>query len=294
MSETVTITLTRYREPDWLVRETLASLAAQEAVAGEVIFLDQNWSESFAKEVADFSTEQLCVRAEPCEEKGLSHARNLGLDISKTDIVLFIDPDAIASPKWAAKLAQALNREGVAVAGSRILPEWKGRRPLVTRSRVVLDQYSVLDWGEGTIDAPRVVGAGFGVCKSAAPTEIYFDEALGRRDGKLFGGEESDLCERIRAKGLNVIYCGGAIVYHQILPERLSWRWALQRLYFAGLGRAQRGGTPSPAHRPGFWDFALLPVILPFYLAGYLRARLFCQKRARTSRRHEREAFARQ
>jgi GT2 family glycosyltransferase len=265
----VTITLTRYREPDWLVMETLESLARQTGVKGEVIFLDQNWREDFARDVACLSTPHLIFICEPCPEKGLSHARNRGLEAANNDLVLFIDADAVAASDWAREMAAALS-QGAAVAGARILPRWRGRKPLMARARVVLDQYSLLDWGEDVIDAPRVVGAGFGLRKSAAPDLMYFDEAFGRREGKLFGGEESDLCARLRASGLRIVYCGRAVVHHQILPERLNWFWIMKRLYFAGAGRRQQGGAPAPSRKPGLWDWALLPVILPPYAAGYL------------------------
>lgn len=41
MSSSITISLTRHREPDWLVRDALVSLAAQRSVAGRVLFVDQ-------------------------------------------------------------------------------------------------------------------------------------------------------------------------------------------------------------------------------------------------------------
>jgi GT2 family glycosyltransferase len=269
----VTITLTRYREPDWLVNETLDSLARQQGVTGEVIFLDQQFSPEFAKQVEARSTRALKFSCLPCEEKGLSFARNQGLARAVCDIVLFLDSDAVADPRWARALADALASPGVAIAGGRILPVWRGAPPLLAKSNVVLDQYSLLDWGEDTFPAPRIVGAGFALRKSAAPGEMHFDESLGRRDGKLFGGEESDLCARVWAAGGAVIYCGGAVIRHQILPDRLRWSWVMRRLYYAGLARAQAGGAPAPSRKPGFWDWALLPFILPPYAAGYALGR---------------------
>ncbi len=271
----VTITLTRYAEDDSLVAETLDSLARQRGVVAEVIFLDQRFDPSFAKAVEARTNGSIVFTAAGIEARGLSFARNEGVRRARSNLVLFIDPDAVADPDWAQRLAAALAAPGVAVAGARIIPRWRGPAPLLARSRVVLDQYSLLDWGETTIDAARVVGAGFGVNRAFAPDETYFDESLGRRDGKLFGGEESDLCARLLAKGGRIVYCGGARVEHQILPERLSWRWIFRRLYYAGLGRARAGGAPSPSQRPGLWDWLLLPAILPPYALGYARARFF-------------------
>ena len=268
MMQPITITLTRYREPDWLVMETLQSLAQQKGVSAEVIFLDQNWREEFAGETERMSNARLRFRCLPCEEKGIAYARQKGFDLAGTDIVLQIDPDVIAEADWAEKIVSALNG-GAAIVGSRILPRWRGEPPLLAKSKVVMDQYSILDLGGGEFETPKIVSAGYGVRKSAAPEEMRFDENYGRRNGLLFSGEESDLCRRVRAVGGRVVYCGGALVHHQILPERLTWGWVMKRLYFAGAGRRQQGGAPAPSRKPGFWDWALAPIILPPYAAGY-------------------------
>ena len=268
----VSITLTRYREPDWLVDEALDSLAGQQGVAGEVIFLDQNWNAAFAKTVEARSTARLSFQCIPCEERCLSFARNEGLRRARHDLVLFTEPDALAELDWARRLADELLK-GAAVAGSRILPKWRGRPPLLAKAKIVQDQYSMLDWGAQTNEARRVVGAGFGANRALLDLKYFFDERFGRRDGVLLGGEESDLCRRVLAAGGRISYVGGAVIRHQVLSDRLTWRWAMRRLYFAGASRRQMGGAPSPSNGPGLWDWLLLPLILPPYAWGYFCAR---------------------
>ncbi len=267
----VSITFTRYREPDWLVDEALDSLAGQEGVAGEVIFLDQNWNETFAKTVEARSSERLSFQCIPCEERCLSYARNEGLRRARHNLVLFTEPDALAEPDWARRLADEL-LNGAAVAGSRILPKWRGSPPILAKAKVIQDQYSMLDWGAQTNQAHRVVGAGFGANRALLNLKYFFDERFGRHGGVLLGGEESDLCRRVLAAGGRIAYVGGAVIRHQVLPERLTWRWVMRRLYFAGASRRQMGGAPSPSRGPGLWDWLLLPIILPPYVLGYVRA----------------------
>ena len=269
----VTITLTRYREPDWLVDEALASLAGQEGVAGEVLFLDQNWREDYARSVSARSNDRLTFKAIDCDARCLSHARNEGLRLAAHPLVLFAEPDILAAPDWALALADALI-DGASVAGSRILPKWRGRPPLLARAKTVLDQYSMLDWGEATIDAHRIVGAGFGVNKALLDPALHFDERFGRRDGVLTGGEESVFCREVSKRGGRIVYAGAAVIEHQVLSERLTWSWVLRRLYHAGAARRQQGGAPSPSRKPGLWDWLLAPIILPPYALGYVRARL--------------------
>ncbi len=268
----VSITLTRYREPDWLVDEALDSLAAQEGVTGEVVFLDQNWDADFAEKVEARGNERLTFKCLPCEEKGICYARNLGIKLARHDVVIQIDPDVVVNPDWAETLVRALMQDDAALAGTRILPRWRGRRPLLSKSNVVLDQYSVLDWGDATMDVERIVSAGFALDRRKFRDIDFFDEKFGRRKGVLFGGAESDLSRRVREAGEKVIYVGAAVTMHQILPERMRWSWALRRLYFAGAARRQQGGAPAPSRKPGLWDWLLLPVILPPYALGYFRA----------------------
>ncbi len=273
LSEPITITLTRYREPDWLVLETLDALTRQEGVSGEVILLDQNWSKEFAEQVVSRTTPTLKFDCVSCEEKGICFARNQGFARANSPIVLQLDPDTIPEPGWAAEIVFALRNHGAAVAGSRILPHWRGNPPVLARSKVVLDQYSVLDWGGETVPVNRIVSAGFGVDRRNCAADFRFDESFGRRNGQLFNGAESDFCKRIQAAGGKVIYVGEAVVRHQILPERMRWSWVLRRLYFAGAGRRQQGGSPSPSRRPGVWDWILAPILVPPYALGYFRAR---------------------
>ncbi len=269
----VTITLMRYREPDWLVCDTLAGLARQVGIRGEVILFDQNWAPEFAETVTGFSQPHLVFRCVPLEARGIAYARNAFLNATSDDVVLSIDPDAVPEPDWALQLLKAVDAPGVAVAGCRILPHWRGRRPLLALSRVVLDQYSMLDWGSTTRPVERIVSTGYAVRKSVAPGQMYFDTRLGRRDGKLISGEESDFCSRLRQAGAKVVYCGEAVVRHQVLAERLTWQWVWRRLYHAGIGRQQGGGAPNPSQKPGIWDWLLLPAILPPYAMGWMRAR---------------------
>jgi hypothetical protein len=264
----VTLTLTRFAEPDALLEQALARLAAQTGVTGEILLIDQKPGGTVSAEA--HSNASWTGRTIRQSLPGLSAARNLSLREAAHDHVLFCDADALAHDGWAMALSKALSQPGVAIAGCRILPAWSGAPPMLTRSRIVLDQYSLFDLGDDTKDATRVVGAGFGVDRSECSDEMQFDEGLGRRDGQLFSGEESDLCHRVTATGGRVVYVGRAVVDHVIQPERMRVGWILKRLYYAGLGRGHVGGAPNPSKKPGLADWLFLPVILPPYALGWL------------------------
>ncbi len=272
----ITISLTRFQEPDWLVWATLESLASQESVKAIVLYLEQSKDSGIESRISDLSGPNVRFVFERIPEISHSFARNYAIDHAAADVILFIDSDAIADPMWAANLSRALLAGDAAVSGGRILPKWHETPLAICRSRLVLEQYSLLDLGEESRLVPKIVGAGFGINRKLLGDAAYFAAHLGRRKGTLLGGEETDLCARASALGHRITYDGRALIHHQILPERIRYVWILRRFYYAGVGRAKRGGKPEPNHgslTP--WDLVVLPLVLPFYLLGYVSSLVF-------------------
>ena len=266
-----TITLTRHRESNELIFKTLAGLASQQDVRASILFLDQNPDDETAIFCHDHNSDNITFDYRPLESVGLSHARNLAIEACKTDTLLFIDADATARFDWAKKLAETLHLENIGVAGGRVFLVWSRKPLLVARARVVREQYSMLDYGPGMMPVRKIVGAGFGINIQRMGGEAIFDEKLGRQKGKLLGGEETDLCLRAIRAGLRVMYQGDAIVDHQVLPDKVTYRWIFRRLYYAGVNRALLKGLPSPTHRMTAWDYLLMPIVMAPYTLGYLQ-----------------------
>lgn len=272
MPRKITITLTRYAEPDGLVAQALAHALRQEGIEGEVLFVEQDTCASF--DLSGLPQGALELRVVTGKLGGLSQARNRALEMARHDVILFLDADALADPDWALRMAEALDDPAIAVVGSRIVPGWPASPPAFARARVLRDQYSLLELGEDTQPANRVVGAGFGVDRAKLPQGFAFDTSLGRREGRLFGGEESDFCHRVQELGHGIAYVGGARVTHLVQPERMKLGWILKRMIYAGHGRARQGGAPNPSRKPGLADWLWLPVYLPPYLLGWLWGKL--------------------
>ncbi len=250
------------------------SLASQRDTKGCILFIDQSPNQATRQLCHELNRPHLEMRYIEADKQGLSKARNLAIARCETEVLLYLDVDAVAAPDWASQLRRSLTEGGAVVTGGRIVPRWHGRPLLASRSRLVCEQYSLLDLGPGVHEASRVVGANFGLNRARVGDDAFFDEALGRRDGLLLGGEESDLCRRVASRGLKILYNGAAVVEHQILPERMTYRWLTRRFYFAGLNRAIFGGSPQPSHEMGLWDLLVTPFCLVPYSAGYLRGRL--------------------
>ncbi len=272
-----TVVIRRYGEPDWLLLEALEALRVQTEVVLDVLLQDVRRSPEVERWVQAASSETVAFRYTLFEDSSLSRARNRGVADARADIVLFSEPDALPEPNWASVMTRELRRSGAAIVGSKIVPAWRTEPPFWTRARFVRDQYSLLDLGDETVEAPKVFGASFGLDRTKELRDSQgelFATGLGRRGGALFGGEETDLCARALAAGLRVVYTGHTSVRHQVLPERLTYRWIARRFYFAGRGRAQRGGRPSPSTRPQLTDYLVALPLLPWYVLGALSERL--------------------
>lgn len=268
-----TITLTRYSEPNWLLLETLNALSAQVGVSAKVLVLDQKSDKLIEKACNNLSTENLEFVYQVIPAKSLSYARNVALSLCTTDVLLYIDTDALASNSWALELTKSLMKPNVALAGGKIIPLWHKKPSFIQKSNAVLDQYSMLDLGDLEIETHRVVGASFGINKSILKQNATFDEQLGRRHGKLYSGEESDLCKRASIRGFKIIYNGASVVKHQVLPERMAFKWIASRMYYQGMASAQRGGGPRPSNKGMLQsaDYKALAALSPFYLIGYVK-----------------------
>jgi glycosyltransferase involved in cell wall biosynthesis len=270
----LTVTLTRYAEPNWLLAETLESLAKQQNIVATVLMLDQQDNPETAALCQTLTNEKITFDYHVIPAKSLSFARNEAIRLCQTDVLLYIDTDAIADPNWAKYLGEALSQSGVGIAGGKIIPKWHKSPSFIQKSQVVLDQYSMLDLGEYNVEVKKVVGASFGLNKKHLGDVAIFDENLGRRDGKLYSGEESKLCSDALKAGFKIMYVGSSVVQHQVLPERVKFSWIATRMFYQGIASAKRGGAPAPSNKGKytFWDMLALGFLAPFYLSGYLKS----------------------
>jgi len=114
------VVCTRNRPDD--LRECLASLKKQGYLKFEIIVVD-NGDDKRTAEVA----EKMSVRYVPAPLKpNLPYARNVGLEASKGEIVVYCDDDIIAEDGWLPSLISAYS-EGVGAVGGKVLvPETSG------------------------------------------------------------------------------------------------------------------------------------------------------------------------
>ncbi len=158
------------------------------------------------------------------ENRGLSNARNTGVDAATGEIVAFIDDDAYPDPHWLRFLALSFKEGKYAGVGGPNFPVpedgWKseavanapGPNPVLLTDRV----------------AEHIPGCNMAFKKDALKEIGGFDPVF------RTAGDDVDLCWRIRERGGAIGYSPAAVVWHH---RRNSFRkyWKQQE----GYGKAE-------------------------------------------------------
>jgi glycosyltransferase involved in cell wall biosynthesis len=176
--------------------------------------------------------------------RGLSGARNTGVEAAAGDVVVFLDDDAAAAPGWLASLLGAFDvgdgRDVVAVGG--------GVRPAVDGA-VPGWWPEEFNWVVGCSwtglpsepDAVRnVIGCNMAFRRADLLAVGGFAEGLGRVGTLPAGCEETDVCIRMahRTPGASILYVPGAAVDHRVPATRLRWRYFWRRCFAEGVSKA--------------------------------------------------------
>jgi glycosyltransferase involved in cell wall biosynthesis len=173
---------------------------------------------------------------------GLSHARNLAIELAAGDIIAFMDDDAVAGTEWLAALLETYQLAPHAWAvGGKVLPLWEVPRPDWLQDRW-LGQLSLLDLGDQILQLapPRALyGVNCSFRRSVFAALGLFRTDLGRRASQLWGSEESELQARIRQHGGAILYNPQAQVWHAVPASRLRRRYFVRLAYYKGRDRVR-------------------------------------------------------
>jgi glycosyltransferase involved in cell wall biosynthesis len=220
------------------LQRSIASLVAQEPPLSEIIVvIDHN------PELLDRATEILagCRILPSVGEPGLSGARNTGLAAATSEIVAFLDDDAVALPGWHAGLAGVFADEAVLAAGGPALPRWVAPPPEwfpPTFLWVVGCTYEGHPSGAGPVR--NVLGCSMAFRRAPLESIGGFRNELGRKAGLPFGAEETETCIRLsqRWPASVIVNVPEAVVHHTVPPSRVTWTYFRRRCFAEGMSKA--------------------------------------------------------
>lgn len=236
---------------------TLDSVAQQTLSADrwECIVVDNNSKDDTRQRVEAFAAEhpQLNIVYHLERNQGLSYARNAGIAKAQGDIIAFVDDDERIVPEFVEAYVELFDSKADAMsAGGKIVAEYPTGRPEWMSRYTEQPIANPMDFGSEVRLFPkrRIPGGGNMAMRRSVFEEVgVFNPNLGRTGGRLIGGEESDLFERMAERGMACYYVPRAVMYH-IIPEsklqpdyfgRLSYNTGIsQRLRAEMRGRKVR------------------------------------------------------
>jgi glycosyltransferase involved in cell wall biosynthesis len=212
---TVTVVVCTHKRPGHL-KNCLASLARQSYAFFEVLVVESG-SAGSARQIsrangADYIHEPVA---------GISRARNAGVRASRSDVVVFIDDDAVADAGWLDSLVPVFCDPsiGAATGGTRYMKSHGNERFM---SDVVAQEpsrphrvFSRNDEGWFASASFGGIGDGMNMAfrRSVLALQVRFDERLGR--GRLLdGGDEHVAFLRVLAIGYRIAHVPTALVRH--------------------------------------------------------------------------------
>jgi len=229
----ISVIVCTHARPRALARllDSVAALRLPEGPEWELIVVD-NDSRDDTESVARRAAARLPLRYVHEPRRGKSCALNRGVAAARGALIAFCDDDVVLDPEWLAALRRAADEAPEAAwFGARVLPRWPRGRPRWLSDEcypALAGFFAAYDLGE--VDrayrpSDRLpIGAGMAVRRALVEAVGGFREDLGPRGRQRGTGEDTDLIERARARGLRGRYVGRALAWHLIPEERLRLR----------------------------------------------------------------------
>lgn len=224
----VAVVVCTYRRPKSL-EACLASLNRLDYPRFEVLVVD-NHPEPAAQAVAA----RAGAGYVPAPVRGLSHARNVGVRGTRSDIVAFFDDDMLADPAWLSALVDELRDPAVAAVTGPVLPMSLAGASQAALEAALLAQpwgtkgFTVDRGADDWFERAHFGGVGDGNMafrRSLFDAGLAFEERIGR--GRLInGGEEHYAFFSVIAGGHRIAYSPRARVFH---PEPARAREASRK-----------------------------------------------------------------
>jgi GT2 family glycosyltransferase len=184
----------------------------------EVIVVDDGSTDDTAAIAAYYDVQLIRT-----ENRGLSAARNTGIEAASGEIVAFLDADAWPDPDWLSHLARTFAWEDVhGVGGPNVPPPGGGRVESCVANAPGGPVHVMLT----DRVAEHIPGCNMAFRASAL-------EAIGGLDPRFrTAGDDVDLCWRIQERGWKIGFAPGAMVWHH--PRRtIAGYWRQQCGYGA-------------------------------------------------------------
>jgi glycosyltransferase involved in cell wall biosynthesis len=206
----VSVVICTRRRSDEL-RNCLKAMARLNSVPDEILVIDNSEGDPESEAIARAFGARYLIEPAP----GLSRARNRGLVESSSEIVAYIDDDAIPCEDWLEQILTPFADPQVASVSGDVIASGDLRNPTPTPARTASNRDE--QWFEMATFGGMGWGANMAVRKSACSLWRGFDVRLGK-GAPLRIAEESHAFASLLALGFRSAYVPAAMVYHPVKP----------------------------------------------------------------------------
>ena len=217
-----------------VIGEQLTALATQvDAPPFEVVVADNGSTDDLAVAIGSWSDRLPRLRrVDASRGRGVSVARNVGIEHAATNKILICDADDVVAPGWVRAFCEALNRSPLASGPTETVSlsgPSAGWVPLEQQSTSLYETWGGRTYGLGGNTAMR--------------REVW--EAVGGFDETFpAGAEEIDFAWRAWDLGYHFAYVPEALLHYRI---RTDLRGVLRQQYNSGRGSATLYAKVQPA-----------------------------------------------
>ena len=223
---------------------TLNSLLAAEIPEGlevTITVVDNNSTDGTRQVVESFQKKFGEDKIKYCFEsqQGRSHALNKGITSTSGDLVGMIDDDEEVDQNWYKTAFEVFRTRQLDFIGGPYIPRWSSTPP----DWLPRKYGGVVGWVDGgdkevpyDSNYPGILMGGNAVFRRSIFEEVgLYTTWLGRTDKGLLTGEDEELYGRLLAHGAKGVYLPGLIIYHRVLPERMTKKYFRRWCFWRGV-----------------------------------------------------------
>jgi glucosyl-dolichyl phosphate glucuronosyltransferase len=225
----------------------VGSVRRQSLAAREVIVVVDHHDDLYERVVAELPVDGALTNR---YRRGLSGARNTGLEAASGDVVAFLDDDATADQDWLLHLLAPYAQPDVIGVGGLVVPRWSTAPPAWFPAEfgwVVGCSYEGLPVQLAAVRNP--IGANMSFRRRPLAAAGGFATTVGRVGTRPVGCEETEAAIRLcrRHPKAVILHQPHAVVHHLVPAERACWRYFHQRCWSEGLSKAEVARLAGPS-----------------------------------------------
>lgn len=217
---------------------SLGALEPSDSILAEVIIVDNgstdNTGEILLREKRKRNRFDFRVSKEA--SKGKSSALNQGIGLARGEILIVVDDDVVVHHRWMIEHWECHRVSEFGAVQGRVLPgvDPQGRPADLSRLR----EYNIpiVDYGGGIRPIRGFTGTNVSFKRDIVRQVGLFNPRLG--PGALGFSEDTEYSIRMRRAGFKIGYNPGAIVYHELNPERYGRAYNRRAEYRKGVSRS--------------------------------------------------------